>query len=162
MIKRVYKAGRRLTNEAASEIGEYLEGKAEEGVTPSEFVALAKPKRSPLHKYLEWDDAVAADSYREYEARNILNSIEIVVIDDHGTEVTTRAFHAISTSRERPERRYTPQHIVWSDEKMREEVLARAWRELLTWQERYHSYSELAGVHEAIGAALRERADQAA
>ena len=60
--------------------GEELERirKATGGVLSAEAVVKAsKAKNAPLHPEFEWDDAAAAEKYRNDQARNIINHIRI-------------------------------------------------------------------------------------
>jgi hypothetical protein len=41
------------------------------------IVAASKPKRAPLHNAFEWDDAVAADEHRKWQARQIARSVDV-------------------------------------------------------------------------------------
>lgn len=54
-------------------------------LTPTAVVEAAKPQRSPLHRYFTWDDRQAAASYREDQARNLIQQYRYVV--------TTTPFH---------------------------------------------------------------------
>lgn len=53
-------------------------------LTAFNVVDAARPKRSPLHGAFEWDNTVAAESWRLEQARSMIKSIEIVTIDDQG------------------------------------------------------------------------------
>lgn len=68
---------------------------ANEGITAAEVVAAARPKRSPMHSMFEWNDSVAAEKYREDQARRWMERIHIKFIRDDGTVVKVRAFHAV-------------------------------------------------------------------
>lgn len=43
--------------------------------TPENIVEVARHKSSPLHKYFEWDDSIAAHKYRLTQARTLVLSI---------------------------------------------------------------------------------------
>ena len=45
---------------------------------PHEVVKESKPKRAPLHKAFEWDDAIAGNKYRVFQARNLIRSVRVV------------------------------------------------------------------------------------
>src|SRR3990167_8520546 len=59
-------------------------------VTPTDIVAAARKKGSPLHEFFEWDDTVAAEQYRLVQARFLLRII--VNIDDSENRPMVRAF----------------------------------------------------------------------
>lgn len=76
-------------NLPASVVGETIERlKGESGgeVTPAQVVEAARPEAAPLHPALEWRDPVAAELYREHQARYIIRSYSISFRDD-GREV---------------------------------------------------------------------------
>lgn len=41
----------------------------------------ARPKRSKLHKFFEWDDTIAANNWRLRQAAKLIGSIKIIVIN---------------------------------------------------------------------------------
>ncbi len=53
-------------------------------LTAQSVVDAARPKTSPLHEAFEWDDSAAAESWRLDQARSMIKSIEIVVIEEEG------------------------------------------------------------------------------
>lgn len=65
-------------------VGEYcyeLEQKKGGKLTPKELVEAARYVNSPLHNEFEWDDTKAAQKYREWQARYIISSIELTIIN---------------------------------------------------------------------------------
>lgn len=48
-------------------------------VTPQALVLAGTPERSPIHDLFEWDDAVAAASFREMQAYHALRSLRRVI-----------------------------------------------------------------------------------
>ena len=55
-------------------------------LTAQSVVDAARPKRAPLHDAFEWDNTVAADEWRREQARSIIKSIQIVVVEEEGEE----------------------------------------------------------------------------
>lgn len=54
--------------------------------TPDAVVDAARPKSAPLHPVFEWRDAVAAESYRKWQARALIKSVT-VICHENGNEV---------------------------------------------------------------------------
>lgn len=52
-------------------------------LTPSSVVDAARDPASPLHAQFEWDDGVAAERYREIQARKLIGTFHLVVIEEH-------------------------------------------------------------------------------
>jgi len=48
-------------------------------ITPRMIVDAARDENSPLHDYFEWNDDVAAERYREMQARTLLRSVTLKV-----------------------------------------------------------------------------------
>jgi len=49
-------------------------------ITPKTVLIIAKNKKSAIHSLFDWDDAHAAEQHRLYQARKIINNLEITVI----------------------------------------------------------------------------------
>jgi hypothetical protein len=62
---------------------------------PKTVVLESKPVTAPLHPVFEWRNAVAADRYREWQARNVIKAVRIVVIDETGEKVSEPAFVSV-------------------------------------------------------------------
>ena len=61
-------------------VGEYcyaLEQVKGRKITPKELVEAARDENSPLHNEFEWNDTIAAQKHREWQARYIISSIEV-------------------------------------------------------------------------------------
>ena len=122
---------------------------------PAVVVDEARPEEAPLHPAFEWDDAVAAEQYREGQARNLIRHVTVTV-QGSGTEPrTVRAFVNVV---EGESQSYTSTVHAMSDRRLREQVVARALAEAEQWRARYQELAELADVFEAIERAGRRRA----
>lgn len=133
----------KLSNDAAQEIGERLERLGE--FTTEDVLTDAKDKSSPLHAYITWDTKVASQKWQLHEARNIVNSIVIVVTRD-GKEEESKAFHHVSIGIDEdadPAPRYVSVQIVQRSESNRDEILARALAEARAWMFRYRQYTDV-------------------
>lgn len=109
----------------------------------------ARNEASPLHDGFEWDDEVAAEQWREGQARHMITTITVVPVADKAGAAPVRAFVSVV----RDERRsFTSITHAMSDDELRRQVLAQAWEELRGWQDRYKEYQELAGIFTVIEA----------
>lgn len=59
------------------------------------IVENAKDKSSPIHDHFQWDDTKAANEYRKYQARKLIQSIEVEIVKDGQSSQIVRAFHFI-------------------------------------------------------------------
>lgn len=71
-------------------------------ITPALLVEEARNENSVLHSFFEWDDSVAAESYRRSQAAHLLRNIEVKVVKD-GNPLNIRVYETIS----RPEDNFT-------------------------------------------------------
>lgn len=51
-------------------------------ITPALLVESSRKKKSVFHKYFEWDNEIAADSWRFMQARYMLGAIQVNVISE--------------------------------------------------------------------------------
>lgn len=130
------------------------------GLTAQNLVNVSRPEDAPLHGCFEWDDTKAAESYREYQARKIIASIEIVSSDAVGGGIAeiepvlpTRAFHALRTS---DSEGYESIGQIMSDEEKKERLLALAKKDALTFKEKYGQLQKLSKIMSAIDEVLEE------
>lgn len=107
---------------------------------PADVVERSRPEAAPLHSCFEWDDAVAAEKYRQEQAGGLIRSLTVVVdtTDNPVTEapVEVRAFHHV-------EHTYQPISIVVNDEDKMKELLQKAMCELVSFKKKY---SQLSGL----------------
>ena len=142
------KTGARLPVKAQV-AGEECERLQKEGrLTPENLVDESRPDDAPLHKCFEWDDTVAAERYREDQARFIIRSIEVVV-EQHNEP--TRAFVPVVSE---TKHQYESIDVVLRSADSREALLDSARRDLLAFRRKYKTLYELADVFAAIDGAL--------
>lgn len=115
-------------------------------LTPRAVVDDAASPRSPLHPCFDWDDDSAADKYRLWQARKLMGSIVVAEFADAPVARETRAFVHVSAE----VNEYVPIEVAMTDEGMREEILAKARREIRLWKTRYAAYAEFADIVSAI------------
>ena len=108
-------------------------------ITTGDVVAASEPEAAPLHPHFEWDDAVAADRYRDDQARYLLRSI-VPLYADPVTEEEVRgdrlyiAMRTITTGAGYDE---APGRYTIVTQSAPDHIRSAAWAELKTWIERY-------------------------
>ena len=60
--------------------------------TPDALIKVAKAKTSPIHSLFNWDDAEAAHEFRLVQARVMVNSLQVEIIDGGGKPERVQAF----------------------------------------------------------------------
>ena len=142
--------------------GEFIQGmQCRRGeVLPHYVVEESRPEEAILHSCFEWQDDIAAEKYREEQARSILRNIIVYqeipesvtdkkvvqVVESLPQPAYTRAFVNVKQQGSK----YVSMETAMSDEDLRRQLVARALEEL-TWFRRKHAeLSELAEVFEVI------------
>lgn len=128
-------------------IGEELETFDESERTPETIVAFAqRNKRSELHKCFEWNDTRAAAKWRLEEARNLIQSIEVVIEHVEGphsvpVSVNIRAFESVKS--DTGTRSYVSHSTTSRVESMKDQIKSRLVSEIdqvLETAKRYCAY----------------------
>lgn len=143
-----WKPGSRITLDAqvAGEELERIRARTNGLLTAPVVVDAARHPTSPLHNAFEWADDVAAERYREVQARELIRAL-VVAVKPADAERSIRAFVCV----ERDDATgYTSLRSAMSDAELRRQVVQRAWRELAQWRERYEGYAELAEVFAVV------------
>lgn len=138
-----------------------------EGVlTPAAVVEASREAAAPLHGDFTWDDERAAELHRQNEARSMIRSLVVVYRHpETKKEIPTRREVSLVrlTGDVANARRYVPVQGVLDDPAQRKALVDQARRELVSWANRFREVQELAGVMEAIDAAIVQLAlDRAA
>jgi len=108
-------------------------------LTAAAVVDSARDPQSPLHRYFEWDDTSAAESWRLEQARSLIRSVRVIVT--YETETLAHPRYVRDTKREPDEPGY-----VTIDQCKREPSTAKALM-------RYEFGRAAAHVQRAIGIA---------
>ena len=112
--------------------------------TLKDVVDLARDENTALHKCFEWDDAIAAEKYRESQAGTV---IRMIVYVDQKTEEKTN-IRAVVTTDIRKE--YSPTRLVMRNKSEYEALLDRAMNELRAFKAKYSMLKELDYILELI------------
>lgn len=115
--------------------------------SPADIVEAARDESSELHKCFEWRDEVAADKYREHQARMIITQLVVRTETSDNTPVSVRV---ISSANE--VNTYVPTKMLIKSESDYADLLERAKRELQAFQQKYSTLSELQEIFTAIDA----------
>ncbi len=114
-------------------------------IEPREVVDQSRAESAPLHPCFEWNDAQAAEKYRESQAAGLIRNIVIVSEDapkDEEPQIV-RAFVNVQKT-------YQPMLAVINDPEKMNELLSNALRDLRTFQAKYKSLEAVRPVLDAI------------
>jgi len=135
---------------SAQIVGEVIESiEKEEGeVTAAALVEVARPDDSPMHPAFEWEDKVAAESYRRDQARHLIRSVRVL----KGSEVEqTPAFVRVKLTGDGEQRSvYIRTARAMSDEELRGQVLLEALTQLKAFRRRYEGLAALKPLWEVM------------
>ena len=137
-----WKSGARINADAnkAGEMCAQLEAKG--NLSAKSLLDANRPADAPLHDAFEWDDSIAAEAYREDQARYIIRSL--VVVKEQAEPV--RSFFNIVQA----ENRYQSIETILSDKDSTALLLEKAMRELEAFKRKYQSLEQLRDVFAAI------------
>lgn len=141
------KKGSPIPKADVQKVGEYIRAKLGEEVSPHDLLEDARKKKSPLHKYFEWDDTVAAEKWRLHYARNIINHIDVEVIVE-GKPTTQPAYISFSSNKKDEDVEEGGFTYVSIEKVLREPDLferhrAKLLRELRSLRNRYEDFSSI-------------------
>lgn len=124
-------------------------------VHEEQLIAAAKPKDSPLHDLLPWDDRAAAHEYRKEIASRILRSYHVVrfrvVSGDQTARTSVKVPFAVKV-RVEPEgdKAWTRTQIALKNEFSREQLIAERISRTRTWIKQLLVVPELTPLYEEL------------
>ena len=108
---------------------------------PELVVEESRDASALLHRCFQWDDKAAAESYRREQARKLIDSIQVVIVNSD-IRCSVRAFVNVRPA-EDERRSYTPLAEAIHNEKMYADLLAQAKEEMSAFVTKYSQISEL-------------------
>lgn len=137
-----YKAGAHIKVDAniAGQMCEQLERTV--GLTAKNLLDANRSEDAPLHGEFEWNDSIAAEAYREDQARYIIRSL-CVKPEDKKTE-PIRAFFTIGSPQ------YESLPVIFSVQEKTDALFEIALRELKAIKAKYNTLEKLRPVFDAI------------
>lgn len=153
----IYRWASRLPGNA-QECGEVLERIQQQGagtITPQVVIENARDKESPLHRCFEWRDDVAAERFRENQARQVIRSIRVVYEIDGQKSEPMRVFVNFDATDETA-RSYMAVATVMADAELFERARQQLLREATAMTERYKQFVALRSIIEQMQESVLE------
>lgn len=123
-----------------------------EAVSPQEIVEKARDEATELHKCFEWDNEIAAEKYRVYEARQLTRHLVIEEPEpQEGEQEKPPVRFFLQTVNSTG---YKPTETIYRNRDEYRDLLDTAKAELKAFQRKYSRLKELDGVFEAIDKAI--------
>lgn len=113
---------------------------------PESVVDEARPESSPLHGFFTWNNNEAAELYRRWEARKLIQSVRIIY-EGKKDGTVVRAYVSLIVN---DERGYYGMARVLSSSDLRAQLLETALKEAESWMTRYEHLKELSEIVQAI------------
>lgn len=152
-MKIVWKPGYHSKGVSAQTAYDVINGLYEKGkMEASDLVDASRPEDAPLHSLFEWNDSIAAEKYREDQARYIIRHVCVVQEDEENESAPVRAFFQIDNESST----YEPTLVIMNDEEKYERLLDIAKRELKAFENKYRQLEELRNVFDAIDELIKE------
>lgn len=136
-IKGLYKADAEAVYSEITALGDSF--------SPAQIVEAAKDESTELHKCFTWDDTVAAQKYREHQARMLVASLVIRTETSDNEPIAVRVIASTAVKNE-----YKPIVKLIEVEQDYADLLARAINELKAFQQKYKAITELREIFAAI------------
>ena len=137
-LKDIFRADAQKCYEEIQEIGEE--------VKPEQVVERAKDEQSELHKCFEWDDSAAADKYRLYQARNVMNHLIVIRREVEDEEAEPIQFRVMMKNERSSDSGYKQTIVMVKDEDEYKKLLEQAYAELHAFKKKYQCLSELSEI----------------
>lgn len=119
-------------------------------IRPVDVVDAARDSKSPLHRFFEWDDGVAAEAFRLVQARNLIRKVRITRGDPGPQVVNVTIIHIDGTQR----RGYVPTERAVSEPDLRAQILQDARRGIEAYRNRLATFEQMGVVVGHLDAAL--------
>jgi len=114
---------------------------------PRKVLETARNTNSPLHRYFEWNDNTAAEQWRLEQARNLVQSVEVIC----GDKSDAKPIRAYVSVEKNGKRGYMEITDVMTDVGLRKQLLSQALSDAESYEAKYKALTELQPVFKAIG-----------
>lgn len=137
-LKDIFKADAQKCYEEIQEIGDE--------VKPEQVLERAKDKKSELHKCFEWDNSIAAEKYRVFQARQVINHLIVVKREVDDEEKEPVQFRVMMKNDRSEMSGYKQTIVMVKDEDEYRKLLEQAYAELHAFKKKYQCLSELSEI----------------
>ena len=140
-INGIFKADANKCYEEIQQIGDE--------VKPDQVLDKARNENSELHKCFDWNDSSAAEKYRLFQAKQIINHLIVVHHDDENESEPVQFRVMLKNERSR-DSGYKQTIVMVKDDDEYRKLLEQAYIELRSFKQKYSCLSELSDILELI------------
>ena len=141
-INGIFKADANKCYEEIQQIGDE--------VKPEQVLDKARDEDSELHKCFDWNDSTAAEKYRLFQAKQVINHLIVIQRNDEEKESQPVQFRVMLKNERTKESGYKQTIVMVRDEDEYRKLLEQAYAELHSFKQKYSCLSELANILELI------------
>lgn len=113
-----------------------------------DVVEAARPKDSPLHSKFTWDNTKAAESWRYWQARYLIN-VSVNIVSIGSGDRSMRTFVNLKSDR-KGKTGYRIMADVLSSTSLRNQLLEESLDQMSYFRQKYATLKELTGVFQSI------------
>jgi len=138
---------------------------------PQNVVDFARDESTELHSKFEWDDTVAGENYRIWQARKVIRAL-VTIIPHKNEPIQVQTYVSMYADRyyqeeKRPEENVEKREMtggyrymvdVLSTPALRSDLLSEALAEFESWERKYHMIVELVEIFEAAKTVKQKKA----
>jgi len=131
---------------------------------PQSVVDFARDENTELHSKFEWDDTVAGESYRVWQARKVIRALVTIIPQKNSEPYEVQTYVSMSADRYQGEEKrenvggYRCMVDVLSTPDLRSTLLEEALAEFEVWERKYQMISELVEIFTAAKTAKQKLA----
>lgn len=137
-LNNIFKADPTKCYEEICEIGDE--------VKPEQVLAKAKDEDSELHKCFDWNDTSAAEKYRLFQAKKVINHLIVIKRDVEEPEKEPVQFRVMLKNEKSYDSGYKQTIVMVRDEDEYRKMLEQAYAELKAFKKKYACLSELSDI----------------
>lgn len=137
-LNNIFKADPTKCYEEICEIGDE--------VKPEQVLAKAKDEDSELHKCFDWNDTSAAEKYRLFQAKQVINHLIVIKRDVEEPEKEPVQFRVMLKNEKSYDSGYKQTIVMVRDEDEYRKMLEQAYAELKAFKKKYACLSELSDI----------------
>ena len=138
-FERLFKADADLVAREILSIGETA--------PPEKIVEKARDESTELHKCFDWDDTSAAEKYRLYQARKVVNCLVIKRPEGQENKPLVRTFYKVDRSHDSG---YRATELIVRNQDAYDALLQQAYAELHAFKVKYKMLTELEEIFALI------------
>lgn len=124
-------------------------------VSKQAFVDSARDEASEMHELFEWDDSIAGEKYRLYQANTIIKAIRVEIVDT-STNVVQKVAAYVLPERSEKKGGYVSVQKALEDTESRAALLRSAKMECEWFISKYKHLQEAADIIKAMVAFMEE------